>query len=71
MIDSNLVIIAASTTAVGGGSHPMPPPSTPEYSQVKFEKALDFLDQVKLQFANQPQVYKLFLNIMKDFKAQR
>eukprot|EP01116_Phalansterium_solitarium_P019014 TRINITY_DN5195_c0_g1_i1.p1 TRINITY_DN5195_c0_g1~~TRINITY_DN5195_c0_g1_i1.p1 ORF type:complete len:1266 (+),score=480.31 TRINITY_DN5195_c0_g1_i1:73-3870(+) len=38
--------------------------------QVKFENALDFLDQVKLQFANQPKVYNQFLDIMKDFKAQ-
>ena len=35
----------------------------------KFENALDFLDQVKLQFADQPSVYNNFLDIMKDFKA--
>lgn len=39
-------------------------------SQVKFENALDFLDQVKLQFQSQPKVYNQFLDIMKDFKAQ-
>jgi hypothetical protein len=32
--------------------------------------ALDFLDQVKLQFSEQPRVYNQFLDIMKDFKAQ-
>jgi len=46
-------------------------PQTPAPNrQVKFENALDFLDQVKLQFANQPRVYNQFLDIMKDFKAQ-
>tara|TARA_R110002050_G_scaffold141628_1_gene266806 strand:- start:3643 stop:3996 length:354 start_codon:yes stop_codon:yes gene_type:complete len=39
--------------------------------QVKFENALDFLDQVKLQFSRQPIVYNQFLEIMKDFKTQR
>jgi histone deacetylase complex regulatory component SIN3 len=42
---------ASSTTA--------PPSAAPEaapYRQVKFENALDFLDEVKLVFANQPEV---------------
>lgn len=38
--------------------------------QIKFENALEFLDQVKLQFSKQPRVYNQFLDIMKDFKAQ-
>lgn len=46
------------------GTAPNPQP------QVKFENALEFLDQVKLQFAHQPKVYNQFLDIMKDFKAQ-
>ena len=37
---------------------------------VKFETALEFLDQVKTQFQHRPQVYKEFLKIMKDFKSQ-
>jgi paired amphipathic helix protein Sin3a len=37
---------------------------------VKFESALDFLDQVKLQFQHQPQIYNYFLDVMKEFKAQ-
>ncbi|PRP88642.1 paired amphipathic helix containing protein [Planoprotostelium fungivorum] len=51
-----------------------PPPvhmgAQPQGRQIKFESALDFLDQVKLQFAEQPKVYNQFLDIMKDFKAQ-
>jgi len=35
---------------------------------VKFETALEFLDQVKTQYSAQPYVYKQFLKIMKDFK---
>ena len=32
--------------------------------------ALNFLDSVKAQFAEQPEVYNEFLDIMKDFKSQ-
>ncbi|KAJ3071498.1 Transcriptional regulatory protein sin3 [Podochytrium sp. JEL0797] len=32
--------------------------------------ALSYLDQVKAQFFNQPDVYNRFLDIMKDFKSQ-
>uniref|UniRef100_A0A8C7Z7D2 Paired amphipathic helix protein Sin3a n=1 Tax=Oryzias sinensis TaxID=183150 RepID=A0A8C7Z7D2_9TELE len=37
---------------------------------VQVEDALSYLDQVKLQFGNQPQVYNDFLDIMKEFKSQ-
>ena len=37
---------------------------------MKVEDALSYLDQVKLQFGNQPQVYNDFLDIMKEFKSQ-
>ncbi|XP_054475157.1 paired amphipathic helix protein Sin3a-like [Anoplopoma fimbria] len=39
--------------------------------RLKVEDALSYLDQVKLQFGNQPQVYNDFLDIMKEFKSQR
>ncbi|CAG8503876.1 11727_t:CDS:10 [Diversispora eburnea] len=32
--------------------------------------ALSYLDQVKVQFSEQPEVYNHFLDIMKDFKSQ-
>lgn len=41
------------------------------FSVHKVEDALSYLDQVKLQFGNQPQVYNDFLDIMKEFKSQR
>ncbi len=40
------------------------------FSVPKVEDALSYLDQVKLQFGNQPQVYNDFLDIMKEFKNQ-
>lgn len=44
--------------------------ASPAPRSVKFESALDFLDQVKLQFQHQPQIYNYFLDVMKEFKAQ-
>lgn len=35
-----------------------------------FQDALSYLDQVKVQFVDQPDVYNRFLDIMKDFKSQ-
>ncbi|XP_065063870.1 paired amphipathic helix protein Sin3a-like isoform X1 [Rhopilema esculentum] len=40
------------------------------FQRLKVEDALSYLDQVKLQFGTQPQVYNEFLDIMKEFKSQ-
>jgi paired amphipathic helix protein Sin3a len=40
------------------------------FYRLKVEDALSYLDQVKLQFAKQPDVYNQFLDIMKEFKSQ-
>lgn len=40
------------------------------YQPLNVKDALSYLDQVKLQFAEQPDVYNKFLDIMKDFKSQ-
>uniref|UniRef100_A0A6Q2Y346 Paired amphipathic helix protein Sin3a n=1 Tax=Esox lucius TaxID=8010 RepID=A0A6Q2Y346_ESOLU len=45
-------------------------PSPSYCGGVPVEDALSYLDQVKLQFGNQPQVYNDFLDIMKEFKSQ-
>lgn len=37
--------------------------------QLNVTDALSYLDIVKTQFANQPNVYNQFLDIMKDFKS--
>ncbi|EDV28962.1 uncharacterized protein TRIADDRAFT_52359 [Trichoplax adhaerens] len=41
-----------------------------QFQRLKVEDALSYLDEVKRQFGNQPQVYNDFLDIMKDFKSQ-
>ncbi|CAI9564985.1 unnamed protein product [Staurois parvus] len=50
------------------------PPAAPaqgqQFQRLKVEDALSYLDQVKLQFGSQPQVYNDFLDIMKEFKSQ-
>lgn len=44
-------------------------PGGPE-RQLNVSDALSYLDSVKAQFAEQPEVYNKFLDIMKDFKSQ-
>jgi len=38
--------------------------------ELKVEDALLYLDQVKMEFSDQPKIYNEFLEIMKNFKAQ-
>uniref|UniRef100_A0A6Q2WW69 Paired amphipathic helix protein Sin3a n=1 Tax=Esox lucius TaxID=8010 RepID=A0A6Q2WW69_ESOLU len=61
-------------TVMQGHAHPPAPPATAQgqqqFQRLKVEDALSYLDQVKLQFGNQPQVYNDFLDIMKEFKSQ-
>ncbi|KAG0689614.1 Transcriptional regulatory protein sin3 [Pichia californica] len=45
--------------------------SSPNYKPLNVKDALYYLDQVKLQFRNQTDVYNNFLDIMKDFKSQK
>ncbi|KAH3661386.1 hypothetical protein OGAPHI_006793 [Ogataea philodendri] len=40
------------------------------YRPLNVKDALSYLDQVKIQFQNQTDVYNNFLDIMKDFKSQ-
>jgi len=41
------------------------------YRPLNAKDALSYLEQVKEQFNDSPQVYNDFLDIMKDFKSQR
>ncbi|KAM9493615.1 paired amphipathic helix protein Sin3a isoform 3-T3 [Clarias gariepinus] len=68
-------LVQPTGAAVGQGHSHAPPPSAPtpgqqQFQRLKVEDALSYLDQVKLQFGNQPQVYNDFLDIMKEFKSQ-
>ncbi|XP_037539186.1 SIN3 transcription regulator family member Aa [Nematolebias whitei] len=57
-----------------GHGHTAAPPASSQghqqFQRLKVEDALSYLDQVKLQFGNHPQVYNDFLDIMKEFKSQ-
>ncbi|KAK7891789.1 hypothetical protein WMY93_023752 [Mugilogobius chulae] len=59
---------------ISGHSHSAAPQASvqgqQQFQRLKVEDALSYLDQVKLQFGNQPQVYNDFLDIMKEFKSQ-
>jgi histone deacetylase complex regulatory component SIN3 len=44
--------------------------ATNQFYRLKVEDALSYLDQVKFQFEQQPEVYNHFLDIMKEFKSQ-
>lgn len=46
------------------------PTGQEKFQRLKVEDALNYLDQVKYKFGNQPQVYNDFLDIMKEFKSQ-
>ncbi|KAI9780031.1 MAG: Transcriptional regulatory protein sin3 [Peltula sp. TS41687] len=57
---------------VNHGIHPLSGggPGLPHGQQPILNDALSYLDQVKVQFVDQPDVYNRFLDIMKDFKSQ-
>ncbi len=57
--DGHMPTSAGSPEQQGGGDRPL-----------NVSDALSYLDSVKLQFAEQPEVYNKFLDIMKDFKSQ-
>ncbi|KAF9433156.1 Transcriptional regulatory protein sin3 [Entomortierella beljakovae] len=75
---------AGSGPGPGAVSAPPPPQQTPpasgggsasassasNYRPLNVRDALSYLDQVKVQFQDQPDVYNRFLDIMKDFKSQ-
>jgi len=44
--------------------------SSIQHKQLNVKDALQYLDMVKGQFNEQPDVYNQFLEIMKDFKSQ-
>ena len=41
-----------------------------DFKPLNVKDALGYLDQVKMQFSDQPDIYNRFLDIMKDFKSQ-
>ncbi|XP_066509834.1 paired amphipathic helix protein Sin3a-like isoform X2 [Hoplias malabaricus] len=69
-------VVQPPGASIGQGHSHTSPASAPtsgqqqQFQRLKVEDALSYLDQVKLQFGNQPQVYNDFLDIMKEFKSQ-
>ena len=64
---------ASSGGTAGGGSgasQSQGGTGSAQFTRLKVEDALSYLDQVKYKFGNQPQVYNDFLDIMKEFKSQ-
>jgi paired amphipathic helix protein Sin3a len=39
--------------------------------ELRVEDALQYLDQVKMEFGDRPHIYNEFLDIMKNFKSQQ
>ncbi|KAJ3286991.1 Transcriptional regulatory protein sin3, partial [Borealophlyctis nickersoniae] len=59
---STVASLAVAEAAANAGSQDRPP--------VNVKDTLSYLDQVKSQFRDQPEVYNRFLDIMKDVKSQ-
>lgn len=60
-----------STPRPSTGDSPSGPQKVPEVGRpLDVTDALSYLDAVKVQFQDKPEVYNRFLDIMKDFKSQ-
>lgn len=59
MVESPVILQPQPTVAVATTDRPL-----------NVKDALSYLDAVKTQFNDRPDVYNLFLDIMKDFKGQ-
>ncbi|KAI8606268.1 hypothetical protein EDD21DRAFT_298439 [Dissophora ornata] len=83
-INPPLPVNAGPGPGPSSNSAPPPPQQTPpapsggaasgssasNYRPLNVRDALSYLDQVKVQFQDHPDVYNRFLDIMKDFKSQ-
>jgi len=66
------VQVPAATAQVANVSQPtkLSVPAAAQERPLNVTDALSYLDAVKVQFQEQPDVYNHFLDIMKDFKSQ-
>lgn len=76
--NNNPIINTTATTSTAATTTPNPSTqaiddkkNNQNYKPLNVKDALYYLDQVKLQFRNQTDVYNNFLDIMKDFKSQK
>ncbi|EWC44603.1 hypothetical protein DRE_06684 [Drechslerella stenobrocha 248] len=63
-------IVNAPASGMVGIQMGIPSAMPASYRPLNVKDALSYLDQVKVQFADHPDVYNRFLDIMKDFKSQ-
>ncbi|XP_066964791.1 paired amphipathic helix protein Sin3a isoform X2 [Macrobrachium rosenbergii] len=66
VVHQNAAAVGAVAAAAAAGATQ----GSGQFQRLKVEDALSYLDQVKLRFGKQPQVYNDFLDIMKEFKSQ-
>lgn len=67
----NVAICGGHLDTSSLASYPLSASGDDLFTQYWFSQdALSYLDQVKYQFQDQPDVYNKFLDIMKDFKSQ-
>lgn len=73
-IPGNVAALAQGQQPILNASHPIGPAASlgepSANSGFVVQDALSYLDQVKVRFVDQPDVYNRFLDIMKDFKSQ-
>ncbi|QPG75377.1 hypothetical protein FOA43_002730 [Brettanomyces nanus] len=67
---NNATSATVSATASATKALFQPPQPGQTYRPLNVKDALSYLDEVKIQFRNQNEVYNNFLDIMKDFKSQ-
>ena len=63
-------VLAPEPTANGEATTATTTGNANGYRPLNVKDALTYLDQVKVKFAEQPEVYNRFLDIMKEFKSQ-
>ena len=68
--DPTTLLVANNKTAAENASSGRSTASHSPYRPLNVKDALSYLDQVKIQFNDEPDVYNRFLDIMKDFKSQ-
>jgi paired amphipathic helix protein Sin3a len=73
-IPGSVAALAQGQQPILNASHPIGPAASlgepSANSGFVVQDALSYLDQVKVRFSDQPDVYNRFLDIMKDFKSQ-
>ncbi|KAI8971599.1 hypothetical protein BDF20DRAFT_837905 [Mycotypha africana] len=73
-VATNMTIPSTPRTTFAPDTNPPPPAakntSPNGYRPLNVKDALTYLDQVKIKFSEQPEVYNRFLDIMKEFKSQ-